>query len=170
VKAQLLIVPEIDCTADTRRERDTAASILQDKIAAGEFDVLLCHNSEDKTTVKEIGKRLKERGILPWLDEWELRPGLPWQSLLEQQIAKIKSAAVFVGSKGMGPWQDMEQAAFLREFVRRKCPVIPVILPYCKKPPRLPIFLEGMTWVDFRKDDPDPTAWQMWVITGIKAT
>ena len=39
----------------------------------------------------------------PWLDEWKLRPGLPWQPLLEEQIGKIKSAAVFVGKNGRGP-------------------------------------------------------------------
>ena len=103
-----------------------------------------------------------------WLDEWELRPGLPWQQLLEEQISRIKSAAVFVGKKDIGPWQDMELQAFLREFVKRKCPVIPVILPECRDAPVLPIFLAGMTWVDFRKKDPDPIEWLIWGITGEK--
>lgn len=149
-----------------RRERDAAASVLQGKIETGDFHVFLCHNSEDKPAVKEIGERLKERGILPWLDEWELRPGLPWQRLLEEQISQIKSAAVFVGESGIGPWQNMELEAFLRQFVTRGCPVIPVILPDCKETPELPIFLGGMTWVDFRKDDPDPMEQLTWGITG----
>jgi hypothetical protein len=94
----------------------------------GDFDVFLCHNGEDKPAVKRIGELLKERGILPWLDEWELRPGLPWQSALGQQIGQIKSAAVFVGKNGRGTWQDLELEAFLRQFVKRGCPVIPVLL------------------------------------------
>ena len=105
----------------------------------------------------------------PWLDEWELRPGLPWQPLLEEQIGTIKSAAVFVGKNGTGPWQDMELYAFLRKFAKRegqKCPVIPVILPDCENPPELPTFLESMTWVDFRKPDPDPLERLIWGITG----
>ena len=102
-------------------------------------------------TYKQIGEQLKLHGILPWLDEWELRPGLPWQPLLEKQIGKIKSAAVFVGKNGRGPWQDAELYAFLRQFAKRECPVIPVILPDGESAPDLPIFLEGMTWVDFRK-------------------
>jgi hypothetical protein len=131
-----------------------------------EYDVFLCHNSDDKPAVKEIGRSLKERGILPWLDEWELRPGLPWQRLLDQQIAKIDSAAVFVGRGGIGPWQQLELEAFLREFVERGCPVIPVLLPDAPKKPRLPVFLRGMTWVDFRKRDPDPMKRLIWGITG----
>lgn len=162
----LSTVPEMDRAADERREFETAASTLHGKIETRDFDVFLCHNSEDKPVVKKIGERLKERGILPWLDEWELRPGLPWQQLLEQQIGQIKSVAIFVGKDGLGPWQDAELYAFLRQFVKRRCPVIPVILPNCRKPPGLPIFLEAMTWVDFRKETPEPMEQLVWGITG----
>lgn len=157
---------EMDRSADLKRNIEAAASTLQGKIATGDFDVFLCHNSKDKEAVKRIGELLKARGILPWLDEWELRPGLPWQELLEQQIAQIKSAAVFVGKEGMGPWQQQELNAFLREFVDRGCPVIPVVLKDAPKKPDLPIFLRGMTWVDFRKENPDPLKRLVWGITG----
>ncbi len=137
-KVQLSAVTEMDRAADIQREREAAASVLQGKIETHDFDVFLCYNGEDRLAVKKVGERLKERGILPWLDEWELQPGLPWQRLLEQQIAKIKSAAVFVGKKGIGPWQRQELEAFLREFVVRNCPVIPVILAEAPKEPELP--------------------------------
>ena len=68
------------------------------------FDVFLCHNSEDKPIVKNIGKKLKKEGLKPWLDEWELQPGMPWQVSVEEQIHEIRSAAVFVGKMGIGPW------------------------------------------------------------------
>ncbi len=131
-----------------------------------EFDVFLCCNSADKPAVRELGKKLKKMDISPWLDEWELRPGLPWQKALEKQIKNIRAAAVFVGKNGIGPWQDMEQAAFIRQFVKRGCPVIPVILSDCIEEPELPAFLEGMMWVDFRKKDTDPMKLLKWGITG----
>jgi hypothetical protein len=37
------------------------------------FDVFLCHNPADKPAVKAIGERLKDAGVKPWLDEWELQ-------------------------------------------------------------------------------------------------
>jgi hypothetical protein len=40
-----------------------------------------------------------------------------------------------------------------------------VILPDCEKPPELPLFLKGMTWVDFRKKDPNPLQQLIWGIT-----
>jgi hypothetical protein len=74
----------MDQAADTERERDTMVSSLQGKIATGDFDVFLCHNSADKPAVRRIGEQLKEYGLLPWLDEWELRPGFSWQKVLEE--------------------------------------------------------------------------------------
>ena len=130
------------------------------------FDVFLCHNNADKPEVRKIARRLKERGILPWLDEWELPPGQPWQTLLEQQIGSIRSAAVFVGSAGVGPWQEQELYGFLREFVSRRSPVIPVLLPDAPEKPELPIFLKAMTWVDFRAAEPEPLGRLIWGITG----
>lgn len=144
--------------------------ILGTKRSKGNFDVFLCHNADDKPEVKKIGEELIKLGILPWLDEWELRPGEPWQRALEQQIERIKSAAVFVGKNGMGPWQQMEVEAFLREFVSRGCPVIPALLPDAPQKPPLPVFLRGMTWVDFRKQDPDPLDQLIWGITGKRSS
>jgi hypothetical protein len=66
------------------------------------FDVFLCHNSEDKPAIREIWQKLVKEGIKPWLDEMEIRPGTSWQTALEQQIENIKSAAVFVGERGVG--------------------------------------------------------------------
>jgi hypothetical protein len=41
-----------------------------------------------------------------------------------------------------------------------------VILPDCEQTPDLPVFLEEMTWVDFRKQDTDPMQRLRWGITG----
>jgi formylglycine-generating enzyme required for sulfatase activity len=133
-----------------------------------QFDVFLCHNSEDKLQVKEIGEKLKEYSLKPWLDIWELRPGHSWQDTLEEKIEEIHAAAVFVGKNGLGPWQKQELKAYLREFVNRNCPVIPVLLSDTPEKPQLPVFLRGLTWVDFRTSDPDPMNQLIWGITGKK--
>lgn len=146
---------------------DQPPVVLQHKIESKDFDVFLSYNSGDRAAVKKIGEDLKKYGILPWLDVWELRPGFPWQRALEQQIRTIKSAAVFVGKSGMGPWHISEMDAFLRQFKKRNCPIIPVLLPDATQQPDLPIFLEEMSWVDFRKQDPDPLKELIWGITGM---
>ncbi|WOD38174.1 SUMF1/EgtB/PvdO family nonheme iron enzyme [Nodosilinea sp. E11] len=132
------------------------------------YDVFLCHNSEDKHLVIQIAKQLKERGLKPWLDEWELKPGTVWQIALEHQIETISSAVVFVGQRGIGPWQREEILAFLQEFKSTERPVIPAILANARSQPKLPIFLRNRHWVDFRKENPDPLSQLIWGITGRK--
>jgi hypothetical protein len=161
--------PTIHVRSRKKRARSRAAELEREferRRAAGQFDVFLCHNTFDKPAVKQIGHQLIGRNIFPWLDEWELQPGMAWQRLLEDQIGGIRAAAVFVGANGMGPWQRQELDTLLRQFVKRSCPVIPVLLPNAPTEPKLPLFLEGMTWVDFRVADPDPLDRFVWGITG----
>ena len=56
--------------------------------------------------------------------------------------------------------------AFINEFVERKCPVIPAILPSAKTTPPLPILLKSLHYVDFRVTNPDPLMQLLWGITG----
>jgi hypothetical protein len=131
-------------------------SIIQEKKAKREYDVFLCHNSKDRDKVKEIGEKLKGRGILPWLAEDELKPGNNWLNELENQIENIKVAAVIIGENGRGPWQDIEINAFTWKYVNQKCRIIPVILPDFKKKDEIPILLKEIVVVDFRNKDIDP--------------
>jgi formylglycine-generating enzyme required for sulfatase activity len=133
-----------------------------------QFDVFLCHNSEDKPAVIQIAQQLQQNNLKPWLDVWELQPGAIWQYSLEQQIERIGAVAVFVGQQGLGPWQSEEIYAFLQEFISRKCPVIPVMLADAPEQPKLPIFLRNRHWVDFRLQAPDPLVQLVWGITGLR--
>jgi hypothetical protein len=132
------------------------------------FDVFLSYNSEDRTEVLVIREALASRGIRCWIDIEQNQPGKSWQSALEKQIRSIGSAAIFVGSNGNGPWQRVEITAFLREFVRRRCPVIPVLLKSTARQPRLPIFLSEFTWVDFRQNELEAIHLLEWGITGVR--
>jgi Fructose-1,6-bisphosphatase/TIR domain len=132
---------------------------------AKDFQVLFCYNSSDLTAVIEIGKQLKQRGIMPWM-ACEQRPGTRWVKALQMQVRQIGAAAVFIGKSGPGPWQELEIEALLKEYIKRGFPVIPVILPDCIRTPKLPIFLEGLNYVDFRKPNPNPLNWLIFGITG----
>jgi hypothetical protein len=163
-------VAEMNRSADLRRDQNVAATRLQGKIQAADFDVFLCYHSKDRDQVTEIGQRLKERGILPWLDIWEIPPGARWQTQLKKQIRAVKTTAVFIGSKGPGPWQELEIQTILNDFAKRQRPVIPVILAGRQGNPRLPDFLNLWHIVDMRKQIPDPFEQLIWGITRQKPT
>jgi hypothetical protein len=149
--------PSPDADATEQDSEDTAPK---------KYDVFLCHNSIDKPAVKEIARRLQEHGIVPWLDEWEIRPGAEWQGVLEEQIDTIHSVAVFIGTNGIGPWQDLEKKAFLQQFQKRNSPIIPVILSGPSGHITTPTFLNLFQRVDFRETEPDPMEQLIWGITG----
>jgi hypothetical protein len=142
-----------------------SADVLRQKWKAGAYDVYICYHKDDVTQVKEIDKRLKAAGILPWFD-MRKEPGVSLQTQQQQQIKKINAAAVLIGKNAMVDWQALQVEALINEFVKRKFHVIPVFLPDAPSDPDLSIFLETFAGVDFRETDPDPFAYLMWGITG----
>ena len=142
--------------------------LLADQALDGSFDVFLCHNSLDKPSVRTLYEHLVRKGIKPWLDEEHLAPGVPWQDQLQAAIPKMRAVAVVVGPNGQGPWQDFELRAFLAEFVRTGCRVIPVILADAPSVPELPLFLRQFPWVDFRRTDLHPMDRLIWGVTGVR--
>ena len=132
------------------------------------LSIFLSHNSQDKAVVEHIGRLLRAKGFEVWLDKWSLPPGSDWQERLETVIETCQVAAVFLGPKGVGRWQDREIKACLGEFIDRGLKVIPVLLPGRQDPPKLPLFLRDLTWLDYRGGPGDPEALDrfIWGITG----
>jgi WD40 repeat protein len=151
-------VAEMNRNANEGRDQNVAATRLKGKIETRDYDVFLCYNSRERQAVEAIGERLKEHGILPWLDIWEMQAGDLWQKVLEKQLKSIRSAAVFIGPNGSGPWQDLEVMALLQQFGKpgRGRRIIPVILEGRKGSPRFPAFLGLWHAVDMREPKPDP--------------
>jgi WD40 repeat protein len=118
------------------------------------YDVFLSHNKSDKPAVEELARRLLEQDITPWLDDWNLIPGKPWQEDLESALANCATCAVFMGPSGISPWQNEEMRAAIDRRVRESSfRVIPVLLPGAQREERsrLPAFMVATTWVEFRK-------------------
>jgi len=120
-----------------------------------EFDVFLAHNSQDKPQVKAIASELKKRGLKVWIDEEQILPGRPFQDVIEQAILNVKSAAIFIGSGGLGNWQAMELRTLISQFVDVAIPVIPVLLPEIEGIPKDLVFLQTLHWVSFANDIDD---------------
>jgi len=136
------------------------------------FDVFLSHNSQDKPAVEELAHRLDKEGILVWLDKWNLIPGDPWQEAIEEALQQCKTYAVFIGGKGIGPWENEEMRAAINRRVssgRGHFRVIPVLLPGAVREERgrMPPFLVAATWVEFKDSLDDKEAFHR-LLCGIK--
>ena len=135
------------------------------------YDVFLSHNSQDKPAVEWLAQKLGQKtGLKVFLDSWNLLPGEPWQEALEKALNQARTAAVFIGPAGIGPWHNEEMRRALdvrvRDPARR---VIPVLLPGVNKEQikDIPAFLKRLTWVDFQTGLDDETAFRR-LLAGIK--
>ena len=131
------------------------------------FDVFLAHNSADKPEVRTIAHQLKTRNIKVWLDEEQIPPGRSFQDEIQKAIPLVKSAAIFIGLKGLGKWQRMEVDSLTRMCVEKHIPLIPVLLPGVSQLPENLVFLKNYTRVEFSKSIDDVQALKnlVWGIT-----
>lgn len=127
------------------------------------YDVFLSHATLDKPVVEELAHLLRDRGLEPWLDVWNLIPGEPWQEAIEKALEDCAACAVCIGPSGTGPWQNAEMRAAIDLRISGELGafrVIPVLLPGAVRgePSRLPRFLRATTWVEFRETLDDERA------------
>ena len=118
------------------------------------FDVFLSHNRIDVSMVYELSVGLRERGLRPWLDMWELVPGADWQDGLITGLYAASSCAVFLSASDLGDWQRPEVKVALDRASRdQDFRVFLVLLPGVPDPfdpTAIDPFLSMRTWVDLR--------------------
>uniref|UniRef100_UPI0039BF9179 NACHT N-terminal helical domain 7-containing protein n=1 Tax=Lentzea alba TaxID=2714351 RepID=UPI0039BF9179 len=159
-------IDEMNTHANAQRDRDVLSTKLKGKRESGEYDVFLCHNNLDKPAVIDIADRLEACGLLPWLDQRDIRPGERWQPAIARGVEQSKAAAVLFGPAGQGRWHGMELELIQDKALSSGKPVIPVVLGGTEGEPTFPEFLGLRHLVDMRTPDPDPIEQLIWGITG----
>jgi len=152
----------ISSEAAEERERQERMTVLAAREKALEFHVFVCHNSKDKPLVRRIDRKLRDQGILPWIDEKNVLAGDCFPKKLEKAIDEAPVMAVLLGPHGMGKWQEQEYYAALMRSIedrdqqgRPGLRLIPVLLPGVKRKPRLPALMRALDYIDLRKKGAD---------------
>jgi TIR domain len=133
------------------------------------YDMFICYNLDDFEAVREIAEQLKAKGLRPWFDRWELSPGTPWLDAIGEQLESVRCVAIFVGPKGVGPFQKVEMEAILSTRAAKGATIIPVLLLGAAMPGSAPLssggpvsgssmspFLRRYQWLDFNEPGTDP--------------
>ncbi|HKM52727.1 MAG TPA: toll/interleukin-1 receptor domain-containing protein, partial [Isosphaeraceae bacterium] len=139
------------------------------------YHAFLSYNSQDRTAVEDMERRLRAEGLTPYLELRELPPGREFQPALAEALRDSKTCVMFLGPSGLGPWQSEELQVAIDTRVRdRDFHVIPVLLPGAERPRRGDVaqleFLINASWVEFLNtlDDQKEFRRLVWGITGKK--
>ena len=137
----ILRVRSLEAAGNASRSVEVGLTTASAKREIEEYDTFLAYNSADADAVSAVATALRGRGINPWLDRWCVPPGRRFMHEIQRVFHTVKSVTVFLGTHGIGPWEDLEIQAAIEMFVNRGCPVIPVTLPGREPGANLPISL-----------------------------
>jgi hypothetical protein len=152
----------------TTNSGDRHTTSARQMVSGTRCDVFLAHNSSYKPKVKIIADALRKRGLRPWIDDEQIPPGRWFAEVIENAVLRVRAAAIFVGRRGLGPWQRIELHAFVSHCIDREIPVIPVLLPGLARLPKELVFLRQLSSVRFirRIDEQEPLDLLEWGIRG----
>jgi hypothetical protein len=164
----ILVAIGLTSSAQSIYDERSRADLLKQKARQHQFDVFLAHNSKDQADVMVLGEHLRRRGIYPWIDIEQVPPGRWFQDVLQSAIRTVKTAAIIIGTSGIGKWQALEIKTFVSHCVESSIPVIPVLLPGAGSIPEELIFLRELRQVAFQDDVKEDSAISdlIWGITG----
>jgi hypothetical protein len=148
----------MDRVADEEQARQSRGAVLREKEKRREFDVFISYNSSDIRHIRVLESKLREWGCLPWLDEREMKPGDQFIKVLEGALRSTSAIIIALGDHGRGKWQEREYYAAINRLIqeqhsrrrKRRLRLIPVILPSAPTNLKMPEFLQGFSYSDFR--------------------
>ncbi|MEM7222411.1 MAG: toll/interleukin-1 receptor domain-containing protein [Pseudomonadota bacterium] len=116
------------------------------------FDIFLSYASRNQDAAKNLARSLTERGLSVWFDVSSIPLGDPFVDRIEEGLKDSNSIAVLIDGESPGPWQQVEIRAAIQEYVSRRVPVLPILLPGRTNTLEIPLLLKGFRWVDLAAD------------------
>src|SRR5437016_2632636 len=110
--------------------------------------IFLSHSHKDKAFVKRLTLDLRRRGHVVWVDEAEINVGDSLIEKIREGIDRVDFVAAVISRASVkSKWVSRElDIASNRELRGKKVVVLPILL----EDVRLPGFLDGKLFADFR--------------------
>ncbi len=107
-------------------------------------DVFVSYHSGDREWVKELVAQLRNRNLVVWLDDDDIRAGERWVDSITRGLMTSRCVAVVVSPESMSSEMVKNEWQIALDAKR-------VIIPLLYRDAELPIFLRIRQWVDFRE-------------------
>ncbi len=96
--------------------------------------VFFSYSRQDIALAKELATKLKAAGANTWLDDLDIKPGMPWDDSIESALNEAKTVLVLLSKTSIGSRNVKDEYSFALEEEKT---VVPVMLEKCKAPLRL---------------------------------
>ncbi len=99
--------------------------------SANSFDIVLIYDYLDLSEVERLAQALSDRGLRPWVDQWELLPGEERASFLVRAIERTRLVGLVISRANSFEWvsEDLRLVQQLFEDSPDKYVIIPIGLP-----------------------------------------
>jgi hypothetical protein len=85
--------------------------------------VFISHAYKDREAAKELVNKLTTKGVQPWLDEYELKPGDSWEQQIKDALVESDTVVVLLGEGEPSP-NVLVEAGMAFEQGKRIVPVV----------------------------------------------
>lgn len=148
------IAVKVACTEGYVRARFEIARTSMYEANSNALKVFLCHGSEDKPTIRQLYDRLRDDGVIPWLDEQNILPGQDWDAEIRKAVKNSHAILVCLSSKSVNKEGYIQREIRFALDVADEKPdgtifIIPVQLDICKIPERL----KKVQYVEYSNED-----------------
>ncbi|KPV48647.1 hypothetical protein SE17_36935, partial [Kouleothrix aurantiaca] len=132
-------IATIEADADAEQQRQKRVLVMAEREQNQEIDVFLCHNAEDRVLVNQLVTRLREQGILPWIDvagrfAQPIRDGAADLARIAQSV---RAVAIVIGAHALGNPPEQE---YYQTYINMHRALLQAS-PNHPRPPLIPVFL-----------------------------
>ena len=125
-------------------------------------NVFLSHSTEDKAFVRRLARDLRRFGAAVWVDEAEIRLGDTLLDKIKGGLQNVEHLGVILSPRSVASEWVTREIKLTKNLARdgRRLKILPILIEECK----LPRFLKGIRYADFR--DPSDYQRQMRYVAG----
>lgn len=115
--------------------------------------VFISYSHQDGEFAENLAAQLIRKNVHVWIDKWELRVGDSIIDKIEAAVDGASALLVILSEASVeSEWCRKElSAGLLRELEERRVVVLPILIQDCK----IPLFLRGKLYADFRTNFDD---------------
>jgi len=114
--------------------------------------IFISHSSEDKQFARMLANHLSEYGLIPWLDETDMKVGDDLMKTIMDALKGTEYMAIVLSSHSIqSKWVKKEiKIAQLQEKKEKRTIIVPVLLDESVE---IPLGLKGRLYADFTHED-----------------